>query len=96
MFVGAEHPPVAELHVPGIWHWPAEHWTGVPGTQVPAWQVSVWVQAFPSLQEVRFGLFAGAVHCPVAGTHEPATWHWPAEHWTGFPPTHAPAWQVSV
>lgn len=86
-----------QLQTPSTWHWfDAAQVFGFPPMQVPAWHVSVWVQAFPSLQGVWFGLFVGAVHCPVAGTHEPAIWHWPAEHWTGLPPTHVPAWQVSV
>src|SRR5207247_1165350 len=34
---------------------------------------------------------------PVAGLQVPAVWHWSeAVHTTGFVPTHAPAWQVSV
>src|SRR5439155_451063 len=36
-------------------------------------------------------------HVPVAGSHEPAAWHWSAAaQTTGFVPMHVPAWQVSV
>src|SRR5438093_472252 len=62
----------------------------------PAWQVSVRVQALPSSQAAPSG-FAGLEHVPVAGSHEPAAWHWSAAaQTTGFVPVHVPAWQVSV
>jgi len=36
-------------------------------------------------------------HTPVAGSQVPASWHCPsAEQTTGFAPTQAPAWQVSL
>jgi hypothetical protein len=58
--------------------------------------VSVRVQAFPSLQAAPSGL-AGFEHSPVAGSQVPGSWHWSsAVQTTGFTPTHAPAWQVSV
>jgi hypothetical protein len=39
----------------------------------------------------------GFEHTPVAGLHEPATWHWPcAVHVTGSAPEQLPDWQVSV
>src|SRR5438034_3279093 len=64
--------------------------------QAPAAQVSVCVQALPSLQGAPSGL-AGLVQAPVAGLQVPAVWHWSeAAHTTGFVPTQAPAWQVSV
>src|SRR2546426_12453491 len=63
---------------------------------VPAWQVSVRVQALPSSQAAPSG-FAGLEHVPVAGSQEPAAWHWSAgAQTTGFMPVHIPAWQVSV
>jgi len=37
-------------------------------------QTSPVVQAFVSLHVVPFGAF-GFEHAPVAGLHEPATWH---------------------
>src|SRR5947207_1635284 len=64
--------------------------------QAPAWQESLWVQASPSLQALPLGL-VGLEQVPLAGSHVPATWHWSrAAQTTGFVPTQAPAWQVSV
>src|SRR5437773_416233 len=58
--------------------------------------MSVRVQALASLHEVPFA-FAGFEHLPVQGMQIPAAWHWSeATHVTGFEPTHAPAWHVSV
>jgi len=54
------------------------------------------VQALPSSQGAPVGL-AGLLHDPVAGLQVPAVWHWSeGVHTTGFEPTQAPAWQVSV
>src|SRR5216110_2215612 len=65
-------------------------------TQMPASQVSVRVQALPSSQPVPSGL-AGLLQTPDAGLQVPAVWHWSeAVHTTGFAPTQAPAWQVSL
>jgi hypothetical protein len=65
-------------------------------TQVPFWQVSVWVQALPSLQAVSLA-FGGLEHCPVAGLHVPASWHWSeAVQTTEVPAVQTPFWQVSV
>src|SRR5205823_14513343 len=65
-------------------------------TQMPASQASVRVQALPSSQPVPSGL-AGLLQTPDAGLQMPAVWHWSAAvHTTGFPPTQAPAVQVSV
>src|SRR5438132_877033 len=70
--------------------------TGAVPTQAPAWQVSDWVQASPSVQAVPLGL-AGFEQVPVAGSQVPASWHCPsAVQTTGFAPTQAPAWQVSL
>ena len=34
---------------------------------------------------------------PVAASHVPTSWHWVlAVQVTGLPPTHEPAWQLSV
>src|SRR5947207_15500138 len=64
--------------------------------QAPAWQESLWVQALSSLQVVPSTL-VGLEQVPLAGSHTPATWHWSrAAQTTGFVPTQAPAWQVSV
>src|SRR5437879_10290205 len=65
-------------------------------TQMPASQASVRVQALPSSQPVPSGL-AGLLQTPDAGLQMPAVWHWSAAvHTTGFAPTQAPAWQVSL
>src|SRR2546425_841109 len=65
-------------------------------TQMPASQASVGVQALPSSQGAPLGL-AGLLQAPVAGSQVPAVWHWSAAvHTTGFAPTQAPAWQVSL
>src|SRR5438552_17379386 len=90
-------PPDAGLQTPAVWHWSvAVHTTGFPPTQAPAWQVSVCVQAFPSSHDAPSSL-AGLLQAPVAGLQVPAAWHWSvAVHTTGFPPTQAPASQVSV
>src|SRR3989441_1252658 len=89
--------PVAGSQVPAVWHWlAAVHTTGFAPTQVPAWQVSLCVHALASLQLVPLGL-AGLLQTPVAGSQVPAGWHWlAAVHTTGFAPTQAPAWQVSL
>src|SRR3989442_2124383 len=64
--------------------------------QVPDWQESDWVQASPSVQALPFGL-SGLEQVPLAASQVPATWHWSrAAQTTGFAPTQAPAWQVSV
>src|SRR5207245_3292815 len=70
--------------------------TGSLPTHVPAWQVSVWVQPSPSVQALPSGL-SGLEQVPLAGSQVPATWHWSrAAQTTGFTPTQAPGWQVSV
>ena len=70
--------------------------TGFAPTHAPVWHVSLWVHALPSLQAVPFG-FGGFEHAPVAGSQVPARWHWScAVHVTGFAPTHAPFWHVSL
>src|SRR5947207_595935 len=89
--------PDAGLQAPAVWHWSAAvHTTGLAPTQAPAAQVSVRVQASPSSHGAPSSL-AGLVQTPVAGLQTPAVWHWSAAvHTTGFAPTQAPAWQVSV
>jgi hypothetical protein len=48
-FAGFVHMPVAESHVPALWHWSlAVHVTGVP-LHVPLWHTSPVVQLLPSL-----------------------------------------------
>ena len=62
----------------------------------PLWHVSLWVQRFPSLQAVPFD-FAGFEQIPVAGVHDPTSWHWSlAAQTTGLDPVHTPVWHVSV
>src|SRR5438552_728429 len=94
---GLLHAPVVGLQVPAVWHWSeAVHTTGFVPTQAPARQVSLSVQALPSLQGAPLAL-AGLLHAPVVGLQVPAVWHWSeAVHTTGFVPTQAPAWQVSL
>src|SRR5439155_1225821 len=89
--------PVAGLHVPAEWHWSeAVHTTGFVPRHAPAWQVSLCVQSLPSSQGAPLDL-TGLLQAPVAGLQVPAEWHWSeAVHTTGFVPTQAPAWQVSV
>src|SRR5213083_2475679 len=89
--------PVAGLQVPAAWHWSvAVHTRGFPPTQAPASQVSVCVQGLPSSHGAPLSL-GGLVQPPDAGLQTPPVWHWSvAVHTTGFPPTQAPAWQVSV
>src|SRR5438477_321353 len=89
--------PVVGSQVPAVWHWSAAvHTTGFAPTQAPAWQVSLCVHALASLQLVPLGL-AGLLQTPDAGLQVPAVWHWSAAvHTTGFAPTQAPAWQVSL
>jgi hypothetical protein len=95
--LGLEQMPVVVSQVPATWHWSeAVQTTGFPPVQTPATQVSVWVQALPSSQVVP-SAFCGLVHSPVPGMHVPASWHWSGVgQTTGLPPTHLPAWQVSV
>src|SRR5438132_14086674 len=45
---------------------------------------------------LRFVLFVGAEHTPVAGLQVPGSWHWSAVQTTGFAPTQLPFWQASV
>src|SRR5206468_7767873 len=80
-----------------VWHWlAAVHTTGLAPTQAPAWQVSLCVHALSSLHSVPLGL-SGLLQTPDAGSQVPAVWHWlAAVHTTGFAPTQAPAWQVSL
>src|SRR5438093_498106 len=89
--------PDAGLQMPAVWHWSAAvHTTGLAPTQAPAAQVSVRVQALPSSHGAPLSL-AGLLQTPDAGLQVPAVWHWSAAvHTTGFVPTQAPAWQVSV
>src|SRR5438309_31212 len=94
---GFEQVPVDASQVPATWHWSlAVQTTGFAPTQAPAWQVSVWVQAFESVQALPSDL-GGFEQTPVVVSQVPATWHWSlALQTTGFEPTQAPAWQVSV
>src|SRR5207249_1601520 len=89
--------PEAGLQTPAVWHWlAAVHTTGLAPTQAPAAQVSVRVQALPSSHGAPLCL-AGLLQAPVVGSQVPAVWHWSAAvHTTGFAPTQAPAWQVSL
>src|SRR5947207_1547456 len=89
--------PDAGLQTPTVWHWSAVvHTTGLAPAQMPASQASVCVQALPSSQGAPSSL-AGLLQTPDAGLQTPAVWHWSAAvHTTGFAPTQAPAWQVSL
>src|SRR5437870_110518 len=94
---GVEQTPFAGLQVPASWHWSrAGQTTGFDPAQVPAWPVSGRVQTVPSLQAVP-SVLLGVEQVPLAGSQAPAMWHWSrAAQTTGFAPTQAPAWQVSV
>ena len=72
------------------------HTTGLSPVHVPLWQVSVCVQALPSSQLVPLVALVGVEQVPVEGLQVPATLHAVAVQLTGFAPTQAPLWQVSV
>jgi hypothetical protein len=93
---GLVHWPVEGSHAPATWHWSeAVQVTGFDPVHAPLWQASAWVQALPSLHGVPLEA-AGLVHCPVVGSHVPATWHWSkAVQATWLPALQTPAWQVS-
>ena len=58
--------------------------------------MSVSEHGLPSLHGAPLAL-GGLLHAPVVGLQAPAVWHWSeAVHTTGFVPTQAPAWQVSL
>jgi hypothetical protein len=62
----------------------------------PAWQASTFEQALPSSHADPSGLL-GLLHCPVAGSQAPASWHSSsAAHATEELPAHAPALQRST
>src|SRR5206468_4214888 len=89
--------PDAGLQAPAVWHWSAAvHTTGFAPTQAPAAQASVCVQALPSSHGAPLSL-GGLLQTPVAGSQEPAVWHWSATvQATGLAPTQALAWEASV
>jgi hypothetical protein len=93
---GLEQVPVAGLHVPAAWHWSeAVQVTVDPAVHTPAVHVSLESQRLPSLQAVPSAT-VGFEHCPVAGLHVPATWHWSDATQTTLPPAvHTPAWHAS-
>jgi hypothetical protein len=95
--VGFEQSPVLGAQTPATWHWSdAAQATGFEPVHRPVTHVSVWVHALPSLQLVPL-VATGFEHVPVVGLHVPTVWHWSdAVQVTGFDPTQAPAWQVSV
>src|SRR5207249_6830955 len=69
--------------------------TGCVPVQTPAMQASARVQALRSSQAVPSGL-GGVLHVPVAGSQEPASWHWSgAVQTTALPPVQTPAMQRS-
>jgi hypothetical protein len=66
-----------------------------PGRQAPPVQLSPTVQALLSALHPAPSAFGGFEQVPPL--HVPTSWHWSgAGHWTGFPPTHVPAMQVSL
>ena len=71
---GLEHSPVAGSHVPAVWHWSEAAQTTAAPPHMPSVHWSLVVQGSPSLQAVPSGA-AGLEHCPVEGSHVPATWH---------------------
>ena len=66
--------PVAGLHVPAFWHW-----LGAGQVTPLARQTSVHCppRQAPPAQLVPSGLLVRGLQVPVAGSHEPAFWHWP-------------------
>jgi len=94
---GFEQSPVAASHAPTTWHASdAAHVTGFDPTHAPLTQASLRVHALPSLHAVPSAT-TGFEHCPLAGLHVPAAWHWSdAAHVTGFDPVQLPDWHVSV
>ena len=89
--VGVGHCPVDGSQVPATLHAGAVQVVAGPGAQVPDWQLSPTVQPLPSLQVAPFGAFVGAGHCPVAGSHVPATLQVGAVHVIGAPGVQLPA-----
>jgi len=72
---GSEQVPLAELHVPAMWHGSdAVQVTGLAPVQRPDWQMSVWVQASPSEQAVPLAV-GGLLQVPLVGLQVPARWH---------------------
>jgi hypothetical protein len=69
---GAEHCPVVELQVPGVWQSSAEQTTGFVPVHTPAWQVSVCVQRSPSSHCVP-SMSIGFEQTPVAGSQTPTS-----------------------
>src|SRR5262249_60656140 len=88
--------PVGALELSAVQRLPSSQERAGPPTQVPVLQVSAVVQALPSSHAEPSTLF-GLEQVPVAASQVPAVWHWSlAVQTTGFEPTQAPAWQVSV
>jgi hypothetical protein len=92
-----EQTPLAGSQTPAVWQGPgAAQATGPPATQAPLWHVSLCVHAFPSSHADPSDLFEYE-QTPVAGSHEPAFWHWEgAAHTVGLPPVQTPLWQTSA
>jgi hypothetical protein len=95
-FVGDEHVPVDDWHVPATLHIAAAgHVTGFDPTQVPLAHLSVCVQASPSEHVVPSVAFVAVEQTPVVVLHVPATLHVPAVQVVVGPGAQAPLWQVS-
>jgi hypothetical protein len=93
---GFEHAPVPLLQTPATWHGSlAVQTTGFAPAQIPVWHESVCVQAFPSLHAVPLAAF-GFEHAPVPGLQESVVQALLSLQFTGFAPTHTPAWQPSL
>jgi hypothetical protein len=66
--------PLAGLQASSVHTLPSPQLRGPPEAQPPPWHESPSVQASLSEHTEPFG-FAGFVHCPVAGTQAPGSWH---------------------
>jgi hypothetical protein len=101
---GFEQVRVVGEQVPATWHWSSgtqsasvlQGQESPDGEHTPDWQASPVVHASPSSQGVPLAT-VGFEHVPVAGLHDPTSWQASAAvHVTKFPPTHAPATQLSI
>jgi len=93
---GFEQSPVAESHVPAVWHTSCATQANGEPLHVPFVHVSPVVQASASVHCVPSAA-TGLSQMPVAGSQAPTTWH-PSdgEQTTGLFPKQLPPWQVSI